>query len=468
MPLTSEQQAIVDYVKQPATEDRLVLVSSCAGSGKTTLLVSIANTIKHRRGLYICYNKSIALEAATKFPVSTACSTTHSLAYQATVKPYGLRLGNFSYRSIKERIRYENKCALVDDIREFCLSKYISYDEFAKETGIPKDSAKLANKYLSLMQSGSIECTHEFYLKYFHILLSTGDVVFDPFDFIMIDEAGDLNEVTLEIFKLLPSKLKIAVGDPHQNIYAFNHTVNCFELLEDEGKLFYMSTSFRVNKYIAARIEKFVQKTLDPRMAFKGVETDDVITTQGFLSRTNAALIRKMIELNASNTPYGLVRKASEIFKLPLMLASMKYQGYVTDPNYKHLQTHFDEWFEDPSLQAKHKTPLIYISSLFSDDIQLTGAIRLIVSHGKKLIFDTYREASNHESRNHSLILCTAHSAKGLEFDEVFIDNSLNQMVTTALNNGVVNRAYIDAMNLYYVACSRARKSLLNATALNI
>jgi ATP-dependent exoDNAse (exonuclease V) beta subunit len=208
-------------------------------------------------------------------------------------------------------------------------------------------------------------------------------------------------------------------------------------------------------------------------MEFIGIETDQAITTRGFISRTNSALIAKMVELNRDRTPYGLVRKASEIFKLPLMIASMKYQGYLTDPNYKYLQAYYDDWYEDASIRATYKTALGYLSAMTEDDFQLAQAIRLLLKHGTKLLFETYREAANHESGNHNLTLMTCHSSKGLEMDEIIVDASMNDMLTKefeAIHTGVTTtsaRSYKDAVNLYYVCCSRAKKSLINANHLD-
>lgn len=473
---TEQQESVISYIKDNEEEDKLVLVSSIAGSGKTFLLTEIAKEVPHENGLYMAYNKSIATESKRKFPKSVNCLTTHSLAYRAIVTPnknkYKLT-SSFTYRDIKEKLRYEDKCYVVDLIKEFCLSKYTSFSTFAEDEGVSEKVAKFCISYLGLMQEGKIDITHEFYLKLFHVLLDKGKIEYDDFDFIMLDEAGDLNEVTLEIFKLLPSKLKIAVGDPHQNIYSFNHTINCFEELKDQGKLFKMSQSFRVNSQIASRIESFCKRTLDSSMEFKGVTTDNSIQSRAFISKTNASLIKKMIELNAENTPYGLIRKARDIFKIPLMLCGLKYQGFITDPQYKHLQTLVDDWYESHHLRETFKTPLSYIASEEEFDVQLLQSISLIAAHGKSLIFDTYNEAVKHESTNQDLILTTSHSSKGLEFDEVVIATDLNdalEKVTNAVLLGELTtecREYKDVVNLCYVAASRARKSLINANFLN-
>ena len=468
MNLTDEQQLILDHV---STNDGLTLIDSVAGSGKTTMLVAIAKTIPHTNGIYLAYNKSIATEASRKFPKTTACMTTHKLAYAATVKPMKLKLGSFTYREITEKVPYEVKLEVIDSIREFCLSKYTSFNTYAKDNHLPLKVITLANDYLDKMQNAKIECTHEFYLKLFHILLANGDVEYEPFDFIMLDEAGDLNEVTLEIFRLLPSSRKIAVGDPLQNIYTFNHTINCFEVLKDEGTMFRMSQSFRVADHIGTKIEKFCQTYLDPSMSFIGVPIHDTtIKTRGYLTRTNGALISQMIDLNRQGIEYGLVRKSAEIFKLPLMLCNLKYQGFITDPSYKFLQSDVDNWYEDSILRDRYKGPLAYIMSLHSDDQQLIQASRLIQKHGKSAIMDAYSESKKHEKSNQSYILATAHSCKGLEFDEVTISPDLNDSIVQLLATIKAGKqlssllpSELESLNLYYVSCSRAAKVLNNA-----
>lgn len=471
MALTQEQQTILDHV---VSTTGLTLIDSVAGSGKTTMLVNIANTIQHTNGLYMAYNKSIATEASHKFPKTTNCVTTHKLAYAATVKPYKLKLGDFTYRSIIERVSYDIKIEVLDSIKEFCLSRYTSFNEYAADNKLSSVVSKLCSAYLDMMQHGTIECNHEFYLKFFHILLANGIVEYEPFDFIMLDEFGDANEVTIEIFRLLPSARKIAVGDPFQNIYTFNHTINGFDVLQNEGTLFRMSQSFRVADYIATRIDKFAVKYLDPNMKFIGVPmTNTTINTRGFITRTNGALISKMIELNQTGTSYGLVRSANEIFKLPLMLVNIKYEGLIQDPTYKHLQLDINDWFESDELQDKYSTVLSYLGNLYEDDVQLVQAINLVLKHKKAAIMNAYSEARKHEKSNQSYILATAHSCKGLEFDEVTLSQDMNNSIEkiieklkAGLTRDTLTRSEIEALNLYYVGCSRAAKVLNNANYL--
>lgn len=466
--LTKEQQPILSHVQ---SSEGLTLISSIAGSGKTTMLVAIARAVPHTRGLYLAYNKSVAVSSARKFPPTTECSTTHSLAYRAVVGPYKLKLGTFTQKSISSKIHYDDRVRIVDLIRMFCLSRFTSFDEFATDLLLPANLVNQCKYHLDLMQTAAIECTHDFYLKLFHLGLAAGAITYPPFDFVMLDEAGDLNEVTLEIFKLLPTPRRIAVGDERQNIYQFNHTINCFKVLENQGSLFRMTKTFRTDSHISKRIEKFCQTYFDPTMSYTGVNlSDKTIQTRAYLTRTNSALIDHMITLNSQGIPYSLVRPPFEIFKLSLMLCTIKYQGFISEPQYNYLQDDINDWHEDPDLRTRYKSPLLYLGSLYQDDIQLAQAIRLVTRHRKALIFDTYERAKSHATSKQTYTLATVHSCKGLEFDEVTIAPDLNESLSdlvSAIDCGKtipeLTPSEHETLNLYYVAVTRCAKQLNNA-----
>jgi len=472
MNLTKEQQIVVDYAKQ-ATSNELILIDSVAGSGKTTLLKAIAEELGASPGLYLAYNKAIATESSKKFPKNIDCRTTHSLAYRAVVIPLKLKVGFFGPKQVDDRIPYKDKHLLSEDIREFCLSRFLEYEDYAEEYG--RTNTELANKYLTFMATGVIECSHDFYLKMFHKMLVQNKINQTPYNLIMLDEAGDLNEVTLEIFKHLTGRIKVAVGDPHQNIYTFNYTINCFEQLAGQGTTFKLSKSFRVPDYIAEPIERFCKKYLNPDMQFKGISENipNTVKTRGYISRTNAGLISKIIELNQERTPYGLVRKAQEIFKLPLMIAGLKYQGKIYDPAYKHIQDDVDDWYENKdNLRVSYNSVLLYLRSKYDDDLGLKQAVNLVIKYGKPGIFSAYAEAKKHENTKQDFMLLTAHSSKGLEFDEVILATDMNNSVDVVLQNlndipdYEINIAEKESLNLYYVACTRALVRLRNASHL--
>ena len=474
MTLTKEQQTIVDHVTH---NDGYTLVDAVAGAGKTSLLVALSHALNPTSALYLAYNKSMATEASRKFPKSVSCCTIHSLAYGPTVGAKRLKLGTFTYRNIDVTIPYERRLILVDYLRQYFLSSHIHLEDFLAEERInllPRELAIL-NTSIHQMEEGTLECTHDFYLKYYHILLATGHITYNTFDLIALDEAGDVNPVTLAIFRLLPSAKKILVGDSRQNIYSFNHTINCFSVMRTEGTTFPMSQSFRVSPDIASQVQTFLHNYISPTMHFTGTpQPDTTIRSHAYIARTNTTLISKMVELNELGTPYTLTRSADDIFRLPKFLCSIK-QGGVASADLKTIQEEANTYYRSSDLQHAYKSLLSYLKEVFKDDVQVSTAIGLVLKYRAAGIYACYEEAKKHERAHTSYYLGTAHSCKGLEYDEVYIADDLNTMVAEVQFNMTAGHLSYDDLtiedqtdlNLYYVACTRAHKRLLNATQLD-
>ena len=469
---TPEQSRIIHHV---INTPGLTLVSAVAGSGKTSLLVELTNQMTSSnpaRGLYLAYNKSVATEAATKFPKWVSCMTTHSLAYSPTIhgKSSKLKLGNFTYRQIHESIDYEFKCEIVDHIRSFCLSSFLDIDQYGSHHNLTPLLLEYLHKYLEQMLSGKTECTHDFYLKLYHIMLANGNITYEPFSIIALDESGDLNPVTLEIFKLLPATRKVMVGDPHQNIYQFNHTINCFSVMQDEGTYLPMTQSFRVDSKIASRIQRFCQTYLSEDMQFTGVTiSNPTIKTRAFISRTNSALIRKLMELNKLRIPYGTIRDVKDIFSLPLTLIALRPGGFTASSEYKFLQDDANTFGKSKELQDKYKSLLVYLKDLHDGDTALQQAISIIFQYGKLEVLTCYEIAKKHSKQEQPYMLGTCHSFKGLEKDYVELADDMNQAIAPIIVAKQLNPNYELSteeraeLNLYYVACSRSRIELVNA-----
>jgi len=480
MNLTPEQQTILDFVSTYTGSDP-ILVDSVAGSGKTTLLTSIAKTLPHSKGLYLAYNKAVADASQSKFPHTTKCMTTHSLAYNLVVKTFRLKVADFNVRDIPNKsLSYENRLETIALIRAFCLSSAVDYNSFVEGTTYTNEAIIHAHTYLDMMAQGQLPVTHEAYLKMLHLHLLEGSLEMEPFDFIMLDEAGDLNEVTLEIFKLLPARIRIAVGDPYQNIYGFNHTINCFNVLQ--GHTFKMSQSFRVATPIAERIEAFCRTYIDPSMDFKGIPLrDTTIKTTAYIARTNAALISHMIELNKIGKPYGLTRSPKQLFEPIRALMYLSRNGTITYPPYKHVQEEVNAYYQllENNPKAIHEKPnqnlLAYLHAAYAKDVAISNALTLIAIHGNATLENAYQEALKHTNIDQPYVLGTGHSTKGLEFDEVIIADDMNYSIETILkaidrrttDDIIISQEDREALNLYYVACTRAHKKLTNAIHLD-
>ena len=472
MNLTQEQLDIVEAVKHNA----LTKVNACAGSGKTSVLVAIANTVNPKNGLYLAYNKAIATEASQKFPSSVLCKTTHSLAYQNTIKQFKLKVGWFNWKSIKEHLPYETRLIVIELLEEFCLSRFTKFKDFQdlkliENENFNKKILELVKTYFLKMVEGKIEITHAAYLKFYHLNLANKITVHANFDLLMLDESGDINEVTLEIFKLLPSNRKVMVGDENQNIYTFNKTINGFKALKHEGIQLDMTKSFRCAPEIAERIEMFCQRNIDSRFKFIGSEPEDrIIRTIAYITRNNAELVGQIIRLNNAKIKYNLTRPAQSIFELLLIIITLKPGGKILSKEWKHLQDDANDWQRSDFLKQEFPTLRGYIISLYGEEPAIASALNILREHTSTEIFEAYEDAKSHEKdKGHKYTLCTSHSSKGLEFDEVIIGNDMNgsiQKITDEKEPEMYNAKDIEAMMLAYVATTRAVKKLTSANLL--
>lgn len=451
---TDEQKAIIKSVH----DYKLTKVIAAAGTGKTTTLVQIVDDLKPKTALYIAFNKAVAVEAKDKFTDNVTCSTIHAFAMKYIPR---LNIGSFTYRDMPDSICYTKRIAIVEALEAFFNSDSTCMNEFFAKV-LDKKSAILAEEYVDKMLHLEIDATFGFALKYFHLTLEDGSAKVPTFDLIMLDEAGDVTGATLAIFRLLKANKKVMVGDPHQNIYAFMNTIDGFEILKDEGNTCTLTKSFRVRNTIAERVELFCQRYMDKDFVFEGVEyskpTGDKVL---YVSRTNSAMIAKMIYLIQAKKGFNIIRRPSDIFALPLALITASAGKTVYSTRFKYLEQEYKD-----SKRAK-KDFMTYLAKTYSEDIALMGAISLLRKHRYGVIFATYNYVKNMKPDPQNT-LGSAHSVKGLERDIVVIDDDLNGPILKLIEKqgGPSNQEELSEFNLFYVACTRSKYELVNCTVL--
>lgn len=473
MPLTVQQQEVIDTLQRP--EVSIVTCPAVAGAGKTHTLIEMAKQMHVTNGLYLAYNKAIAVEAAIKFKgTKIQCSTIHSLAYQAVVGPYALKVGFFKTASIKEDVSSLTKRTVVKILEEFCLSNSTNPSAYLDNRDVGAEVHDLVLAYLDRMSNAEIMCTHSFYLKLYHMYLVSGDITPPCVDLLMMDEAGDITALTVEIFRLINSPKKIAVGDLFQNIYSFNNTINGFEALQDDATEVPLTQSFRVSTTIAPDIEAFIARHLDPTFEFKGMVYEDChITSMAYIARTNAGLLDMMFTLMENNTCFHTTRKIDTILELPLILANLGNGKKITKAGYWQLEKLRSGWEKSSILKSKYSSLTQYILKNIDDD-EISNAYDVVHKHGPKDLNTLAKYARDAATKPCDMVLTTAHSSKGLEFDSVTLAPDINAAVQKALGKirefsakGLTNKAvlnkYNEELRLYYTACSRAMYELHNA-----
>ena len=464
---TKQQNDILDAVKQYKS----IKINAFAGTGKTSTLQLIANEYKTKKILYLAFNSAIKNEALGKFPNNTSIKTTHGLAFGAIKKYTNLDLSNIvNYRAIdisKEySITYNQAIGTLKIFENFCniTKEEIGKDDIEHKTAQAMFNSMLINK---------LKPTHSFYLKYYYLLLSTGQVSQFTYDIIMLDEAQDTNEVTLAIFEALKSKTKIYVGDEHQQIYSFRGTKNALEKIETNKKL-YLSCSFRFNKTIANYANVLLKNFKNETVPIDTINNDDTtIVTNGYISRTNATLIATIAQRIEQRKPFVTVRDPNEIFSLTTEvfyllndeIKKIKKNRFLKDFNDEDEILEYASEVEDYELKSALKVAKEYKDKIFefkeiSDKFYTAWQNRVNNGFEKRL--------------NEILFLTTAHTAKGLEWDRVVVADDFTDFADLIVDfncdslkefqenqQHLPNQELLDEFNLFYVAITRAKKELV-------
>lgn len=458
--LTLEQQAAVDTISSP--DCSYLKVNAVSGAGKTSTLIAIAQALPVKHGLYLAFNKAIANEAYTKFPSHIECRTLHSLAYAFIIKGSTRTIQEFTVDNITDNLLPTQKYDIVQHLNEFFASASLDIEEFLSGNEL----LPYCYKYLHQMEDGTIPSTFGFILKRFQVLVHLNMIKLPHYDLLMLDEAGDVTACSLDLFNHIPATKKVMVGDVNQNLYSFMHTINGFEEMDGHGKELSLTQSFRVSTAIAKRVEKFCHKYIDPKMKFSGYDSgNDKIDTIAYLSRTNSALISRMMKLHDTRTPYTLLRPLDSIFSLPLTIANINNPKWNIPKEYIHIKAVADKYYESTELPITYKSVYGYIRHYFMYDVQIQTAISLVTTHSPKTIIDTYFTAKTLARPKQKITLATGFSSKGCEYDYVYIEDDLNSAVEDTIQSPDQD---LTMLYLYYTACTRARKVLDNAKALSL
>ncbi|WP_457641237.1 3'-5' exonuclease [Persephonella sp.] len=477
---TEEQLAVINALRKANN----IKIYAYAGAGKTTTLKMLTQTYSAYKFLYLAFNRSIATEAKQKFPFNTYIRTTHALALSMVKNdlkvenPKNLKvidiidlydIGDYSFAKLildsfrmychsdKDKINEENIYSLIasdkDVLASYQILKKIYKNVLTETTEKVQD---LWNK----MIDGYIHMTHDFYLKYFQLNIDKYKYKM-RWDVILLDEAQDTNDVTLDIFKKIPVEKKVMVGDVYQKIYGFRGSVNAMEKWNADIQL-WLSTTFRFHSRIAQQANQILKNFRKESVLIKTVrEPDNKIETVAFLSRTNSGLIEIADALIEKGKLFNTIRNAEDIFRLPLSVL-----GFIE--GYKGIK---DKWlFRFDSIEELREFAEMV------NDIELKTAINIALAYKHRLyeIFDIVQGMNRLKA---NIFLSTAHTAKGLEWDRVIIwDNfpdfidlfaekrieSINHFLRLLSQNKKNALEIAEEINLFYVAITRAKKELIN------
>ena len=300
--------------------------------------------------------------------------------------------------------------------------------------------------------------THDFYLKYYQ--MEENKRLEEKYDFILLDEAQDTNEVMLDIFLENDCK-KIFVGDTFQSIYRFNNSINAFEIVETNHHLS-LSQSFRCKQEILDYASFFLEMFADKgfMQMISGFGGDEGITTRAFISRTNAGIARFLVDLYKSDSfehkEYRLLKRVDSIFEPIWAIVYFESSQFDEIPKrYSYIQD-FNDFKE---LEE-------YIEEI--GDVELAQAIKLLGEFKEIEISKIQNMAeylyANKRAKN---TITNAHQSKGLEFDEVVLGCDFFDLYEEQLEAGSQEEweKFQQEINLFYVAITRAKKRLIDKSS---
>ena len=133
---------------------------------------------------------------------------------------------------------------------------------------------------------------------------------------------------------------------------------------------------------------------------------------------------------------------------------------------YKFLEKEYKKYAKN---YTRRMTFFSYLLQEVGDD-ETRSAISLLSSlaSSNTNIFELYKKAKEAKA-DPKVVIATAFTAKGLEFETVHVNNDLNNAVSKVIEfGGVQTEEDLVTMRVYYVACSRAGTNLYNATHLGL
>lgn len=450
MKLTYQQKLIVE------SDLDEIYVSARAGTGKTSTLVAFAEARPLRRFLYIVYNTPVRKEAKLRFFGNTDVHTIHSLAYKEFGYIYAHKLtDNIKLHDIIEAFPDLKEKALNgdEDVYSFAskILEMLDYffnsklEDIKELSHINEEINTYAFSYWDSMQrlKSPVKMTHDGYLKAYQL----SDPVLN-YDYIMVDEAQDSNEVMLDIVMKQTTK-KIFVGDIYQEIYSYRRTVNIFK---NKSTVFYLTESFRFGENISFIANKILKRYKLEDHLIHGVKRHDKINCFSsdekytLICRTNAKLFDYAIKFISERKRIHIVGGENFIFD------EIIDSYHLFNGDRFKIKNRYIKEFKTFNRMKKVSEEI--------DDLELKFLVKITEKYNQMI--PHYIQQIKHylsKEKYADVVLTTAHKSKGREFFKVKIADDFIPLFKNdqIISNQAINQ---EEINIYYVAVTRAMEEL--------
>jgi superfamily I DNA/RNA helicase len=439
---TAEQQDIID------STESTVLVNAVAGSGKTSVLMEIAK--KSSNGLYLAFNKAIVKDVIPKLPLGWSCKTFNA---------FGLRM---VYQNIpKVQVDFNKYSKLFGKSPSVHLAqKHMvlggnvtdkSWEETCRRFTISSSLISGAKKYLKAGLEETSLVSGDEMLEY---PIQNGWKS-DHYDVVLVDECQDLNPQQIKFLSCIPTNRIIFVGDMNQAIYGFRGSdPYAIDMIKEQyvPKEYPMNESFRCPVEILQQVNHIVPSITSRKRGgsiLHANKSNVIYPDECFVtSRTNASLIRLAHTLISSNQHFAI--SALFVNSLKSRLDPVLARSATIDDVRKLLDYNFNA---DISRYNQLNWNTANMIDRYKGLITIANNCKSIAE-----IKNFIGKMKLHTNSGSTRKLITIHAAKGLEAEHVFFLDPDTCDYFKKKTNIKWERQQED--NLYYVACTRALKTL--------
>ena len=471
MPVTDEQNVIIGFKPTPGS---IVSVQAYAGSGKTFTLKEFADANPSLKILYIVFNKAIKDDAKKKFPKNVECKTSHGLAVTRykhfahkyrqfiSVSEYRAMMGEDDWRVVKLAINGLTHFMNSDEhesTTEHVLKDLSKTDKISQSR---LDQALRAAKRTWQMQSDPLNdayCSPNTILKLFQLSNPALDQFYNV---ILFDESQDANPVTIDIV-LRNNCCKVFVGDQHQVINRWRGAENALEIVEDHGaQVMRLTKSFRFGPLVAA-LANVVLSMKGETFPLVGLGSLDAIVEPSAIQDQNFYAIISRTYMGVIQSAYESIMWGKRVmwnggiskYRLDelLDLHALK-TGNIAAIKNNRITTEYGNWANFLEIAETTK------------DVDMVRAIKLMEVYADiPGMVETMRMNEARTEKEADLIVTTAHTSKGKEFDHVIINDDFPSIIEAVVMKKP-REVIIDELNLLYVTITRTKKSVNINTSL--
>lgn len=466
---TAEQKAILKAT------GRIVRINARAGTGKTTTLAMLAEKHRDKRILYLVFNRKAREEAQKTFPSNATVLTIHALAYRKEGYKWKDTLGHFTPADLLFAFEPGEQILatlshdflvyflnspfpkLEDAVRPFCscLPEH-TRDLFQH---YEKKIIQAARTIATAWNTGKKHCPHDFYLKLFHKSRKFHREL-ARYEIILVDEAQDLSPIMVDALRPCQKRIFL-VGDSHQQIYSFRYAIDAMRKLSyDED--FELSMSFRFGKSIAELATVFIQEA----------KQEHQFQIQGNRKKSSKVAFYRQIRTGSNKKIAVLSRSNVALFENAMLLRVQGKPFYFEKDIYPLLFKTLDVYWLAQKRPDKIRDPLIRSFKNLeeledfaeeTDNFQLQGMIQIVERYSADfpdVIFEMAELTKERQAAKpqEGIILSTIHSAKGQEYDQVYIDADMAENLDVVVKNELSH--VTDEVNVAYVGFTRAMQHL--------